>query len=99
MAEKDLFNGYGKIQPHTPTAFCKTCKHRQPWACGGRNIQYCGVRKSKRTTNGLLKIKTTNPACELYLEGKNYWEEIKENKKKTESYDKGIIVQNWKDYE
>ena len=45
---------------------CKTCANRQRWECGGRVIQYCGVRKSKQTFNRLLKIKVTNPACELY---------------------------------
>lgn len=49
---------------------CRTCANSQPWECGGsgRVIQYCGVRKSKRTVNGLLRIKVTNPACELYKE-------------------------------
>lgn len=44
--------------PPKPTAFCRTCKHRERWACGGSIIQYCG--------NGLLKIKVTNPACAAY---------------------------------
>ena len=61
---------------------CRTCKNRQRWECGQMTIQYCGVRKSNRTYNGLLKIKVTNPACEAYKEGKNYWEEIKERKEK-----------------
>lgn len=47
---------------------CRTCSNRQRWECGGRVIQYCGVRKSKRTFNRLLKIKVTNQACELYKE-------------------------------
>ena len=51
-----------------PVVYCRTCAHRERWQCGGRVIQYCGVRKSKRTYNGLLKIKVTNPACELYLQ-------------------------------
>lgn len=62
----DLFNGQGHIEPVKPTKFCRTCAHREPWQCGGKIIQYCGVRKSKRTFNGLLKIKVTNPSCELY---------------------------------
>lgn len=52
--------------PPKPTTFCRTCKHRQRWQCGGSIIQYCGVRKSNRTFNGLLKIKVTNPACAAY---------------------------------
>lgn len=47
---------------------CRTCANRQRWQCGGKVIQYCGVRKSNRTFNRLLKIKGTNPACELYKE-------------------------------
>lgn len=54
--------------PPKPTKFCRTCKHRERWACGGSIIQYCGVRKSNRTFNGLLKIKVTNPACAAYEE-------------------------------
>lgn len=50
-----------------PTAFCRTCAHRQRWECGGSIIQYCGVRKSNRTFNGLMKIKVTNPACAAYV--------------------------------
>lgn len=49
--------------------------------CGARVIQYCGVRKSNRTYNGLLKIKVTNPACMAYEEGLNYWEKIKQENK------------------
>lgn len=53
--------------PHTgPT--CRTCQHRQRWQCGGTIIQYCGARKSNRTENGLLKIKTKDAACPLYVE-------------------------------
>ena len=74
----DLFNGEGYVEPKKPTKFCRTCAHRQPWESGQRTIQYCGVRKSNRTYNGLLKIKVTNPACMAYKEGKNYWEQIKE---------------------
>ena len=45
-----------------------TCEYRQRWQCGGSVIQYCSVRKSKRTENGLLKIKCKNQACMLYKE-------------------------------
>lgn len=50
------------------TKTCKTCKHRQRWECDSKVFQYCGVRKSNRTANGLLKIKCKNPACNLYGE-------------------------------
>lgn len=47
---------------------CRQCKHRQRWECegGGRIIQYCGVRRSNRTENGLLHIKVTNKACYMF---------------------------------
>ena len=45
---------------------CKTCKHRQRWDCNSKVIQYCGVTKSNRTDNGLLKIKCKNEACIMY---------------------------------
>lgn len=32
--------------------------------------KFCGVRSSGRTSNGLLKIKVTNPACRFYKEEK-----------------------------
>lgn len=45
---------------------CRSCDNRERWQCGGSVIQYCGVRKSNRTENGLLKIKVTDVACPLY---------------------------------
>lgn len=45
---------------------CKDCEHRQRWKCGGSIIQYCGVRKSNRTYNGLLKIKCKDVACDAF---------------------------------
>jgi|GEM_PF-2322899 len=42
---------------------CRQCRHRQRWECEGSIIQYCGVRRSNRTENGLLHIKVTNKAC------------------------------------
>lgn len=77
----NLFNNQGYIEPEKPTKFCRTCAHREPWEAGGRTVQYCGIRKSKRTDNGLLRIKVTNPACAAYKEGKNYWEQIRERNK------------------
>lgn len=68
MMKTDLFPGEGYVQPAKPTKFCRTCQHLERWQCGGTWIQYCGARKSKRTRNGLLKIKVTLPACALYKE-------------------------------
>jgi hypothetical protein len=49
-----------------PTKTCNTCEHRQRWECDSKVFQYCGLRKSNRTQNGLLKIKCKTKACELY---------------------------------
>jgi hypothetical protein len=45
---------------------CKDCEHRQRWECNSKVFQYCGVRKSNRTNNGLLKIKCKDFACPLF---------------------------------
>jgi hypothetical protein len=45
---------------------CLTCEHRQRWLLGKRIVQYCGVRSSNRTANGLLKIRCKFDACGLY---------------------------------
>lgn len=57
-----------EIEPTFPDKFCRTCQHRERHQCGGRIIQYCGLRKSNRTDNGQLKIKVNMPACEQYKE-------------------------------
>jgi len=47
---------------------CKNCEHRQRWECNSKVFQYCGVRKSNRTNNGLLKIKCKDASCSLFEE-------------------------------
>jgi hypothetical protein len=47
---------------------CNTCEHRQRWECNSKVFQYCGIRKSNRTNNGLLKIKCKDAACPLFEE-------------------------------
>lgn len=61
---KTLFDTTPNKSKSTKT--CKTCKHRERWECGSKIIQYCGIRKSNRTANGLLKIKAKNPSCYMY---------------------------------
>ena len=48
------------------TNTCKDCEHRQRWECNSKVFQYCGVRKSNRTNNGLLKIKCKDAACAAF---------------------------------
>ena len=45
---------------------CGNCKHRERHQCNSKVFQYCGIRKSNRTNNGLLKIKCKDKACELF---------------------------------
>jgi hypothetical protein len=47
----------------SPKNFCRECLHRQRWKCNSKVFQYCAKRKSKRTENGLLKIKCKISAC------------------------------------
>jgi hypothetical protein len=60
-----LFDIPEQEQPK-PNTTCKDCQHRQRWQCGSKVIQYCGVRRSNRTENKLLKIKAGNTACNLF---------------------------------
>ena len=64
----DTLLQFDVVEPPKDGPKCRTCQHRQRWHCGGSIIQYCGVRKSNRTFNGLLKIKVTNNACAAYKE-------------------------------
>jgi len=45
---------------------CRKCNHNQAWQCNSKTFHYCGIRKSNRTSNGLLKIKCKNEACHLF---------------------------------
>ena len=66
---KELFPQEDPIAQKT----CRTCFHRQRWCLGPVRVgQYCGVRSSGRTHNGLLKIKVTNRACGFYTEERRY---------------------------
>ena len=57
-----------EIEPVKPMngKTCKDCAFRQRWECNSVVVQYCGVRKSNRTNNGLLKIKCKSTACNLF---------------------------------
>jgi len=45
---------------------CRKCKHNQSWQCNSKVFHYCGIRKSKQTSNGQLKIKCKNTACNMF---------------------------------
>lgn len=74
MNQQKLF----EVDNKAPFDTCRHCEHRQRWQCGGSIIQYCGVRKSKWTNNGLLKIKVTDKAC-LQFKKENENEKEKRN--------------------
>lgn len=57
-----------EIEVVKPTKFCRTCRHREPWQCGGSIIHYCNARKCNRTFNGLMKVQAKRPACAAYIE-------------------------------
>ena len=65
----DKAKAYGEVKEKPKT--CRHCKHRLRWSYGGSVIQYCEMWESKRTSNGLRKIKVTNPACVFYEEENN----------------------------
>jgi hypothetical protein len=62
MESKLLF----EVEKQESNLTCNTCENRQRWQCNSKVFQYCGVRKSNRTNNGLLKIKCKDKACSLY---------------------------------
>jgi len=64
MGQIPLFEIEEQVPKITPT--CKDCEHRQRWECNSKVFQYCGVRKSNRTSNGLLKIKCKDTSCPLF---------------------------------
>jgi hypothetical protein len=45
---------------------CNMCEHRRPIQYGSKTIQYCGIKRSRMTSNGLLKIKCNYEACESF---------------------------------
>jgi len=57
-------NGTLEFKNEFENETCRHCKHRERWQPDGSTkvFQYCGKRRSNRTSNGLLKIKVTTPA-------------------------------------
>ena len=61
-----LFSLHDSIPSFSTSNTCNTCEHRQRWEYGSKVFQYCGIRRSARTDNKLLKIKCKDIACSLY---------------------------------
>ena len=59
---------FDHIPEHLKGKTCLSCEHRERHQMGGSIIQYCGVRRSNRTENGMLKIKCKTQACSSYKE-------------------------------
>jgi hypothetical protein len=66
MEQRKLFELPEDIHIDTTGLTCSKCKHIQSWQCNSKVFHYCGIRKSKKTNNKLLKIKCKNAACSLY---------------------------------
>jgi len=66
-----LFNIPPKHKPKSNNT-CLTCEYRERWQCNSKVFQYCSIRKSKRTQNGLLKIKCKTEACRAYKRDDKY---------------------------
>ncbi len=68
MSQLNLFKITAPVEKPKRTETCGTCKYRQSYEYDSSGIihQYCKVRKSNRTINGLLKIKCKNEACLMY---------------------------------
>lgn len=64
--QSTLFSTSEMNRPFGDGFTCNSCEHRQRWQCNSKVFHYCGVRKSNRTENGLLKIKCKDAACPLY---------------------------------
>ena len=63
----NLLNPAIAVEPVLATGLtCRKCKHNQAWQCNSKVFHYCGIRKSKQTSNGQLKIKCKNSACSLF---------------------------------
>jgi len=45
---------------------CKNCFYSERHRCNSKIIWYCGLIKSKRTSNGQLKIKAKKLACNYF---------------------------------
>ena len=52
--------------PEIDAPTCNSCEHRERWGYNSKVFQYCGVRSSNLTENGLLKIRCKDFACSLY---------------------------------
>jgi len=63
MEQKKLFD---IVETSAIDRTCGECEHRERWECNSKVFQYCGKRKSNRTSNGLLKIKCKDKACALF---------------------------------
>jgi len=49
--------------PPNADKICGKCADYQRWECKSKVFAYCGVTHSRRTDNGLLKVKYHQQAC------------------------------------
>jgi hypothetical protein len=62
----ELFKRLADSAKPQRTEKCGQCARIQKWERGSQFFFYCGIKKSGRTANGLLKVKCGNPACGLF---------------------------------
>lgn len=66
-AEQRNLSRLRELQMHITNIQCKTCSHLLRTKVGKQSIFYCADRPSKYTANQLLRIKTTDTACAVYI--------------------------------
>lgn len=68
MSELETLFNIRKLEITKRKEKCKQCRHSQRWEISDKYFWYCKARKSKRTSNGLLKIKANQEACDNFKE-------------------------------
>jgi hypothetical protein len=70
----ELFVDLPKSEKPQRKEKCGSCVHIEKWEYGSTRCGfYCNAVKSKKTTNGLLKVKCKNTACDLFKVSPRFW--------------------------
>lgn len=68
-----------ELQMHITNLHCRNCTHIIRTKIGKQSLFYCGERPSKFTSNQLLRIKTSDVACPLYIEKSKIYTQQNDN--------------------
>ena len=63
----ELFTNLPKMEKPQRKEKCGQCAHIQKWGCSSKFFFYCGMIKSNRTVNGLMKVWRKDIACDLWI--------------------------------